>query len=166
MSGETRRAFRFRIELLFTILLAIIFLALLSRLLHSNSNSTPSPLASASATTAVSTPSVQGPYALHPREALFSFIPLRRDPFSVSEKVKGILGRSPVSTHHKATPRKLTLNATVIDGTERYAIINGMLYVQGQEINGLKITQIGEKSVILSNGEQTIQLDLDHEGKS
>ena len=95
---------------------------------------------------------------------------LSRDPFQVAETPEPL----PVLFVEEPKPkieiksvkeqRTLELNSTVISRTRRAALINGQLYQLGRPIqaNGrnYRVTQIESHRVVLSSGEQTIELTL------
>ena len=95
---------------------------------------------------------------------------LSRDPFQVVEEPEPlpVLFVEESKPKVEVTPvteqRFLELNSTVISRTRRAALINGQLYQLGRSIqaNGrnYRVTEIESNRVVLSSGEQTIELTL------
>lgn len=83
---------------------------------------------------------------------------LRHNPFLHPDPGRAI---GPHST--ETANDELTLRATLTDGGQALANINGRLIRQGDEVNGYMVETIDEGSVVLSRNAQERRLTVRHE---
>ena len=103
------------------------------------------------------------------------FPKLSRDPFEVSRAMTKLM-RKPVrvqdATEAKAGDRDaenpdepalpaLDLQATVLDGTHRYALIDGEIVLEGQTHRGVKITAIREREITIQARGRTLRVTME-----
>jgi hypothetical protein len=93
------------------------------------------------------------------------------DPFLVPQKssarvVAGKLGDRPRSQEEQNAEARarfvesLTLQATLIDGDSRFALIDGTLFAENDSVGAFKIVGIGERSAFLDDGHGTAFLKM------
>jgi hypothetical protein len=83
---------------------------------------------------------------------------LLHNPFRQPE-ARGVIGPQGAAT----ASDELTLRATLTDGGQPLANINGRLIRPGDEVNGYKVEAIDEGSVVLSRGAQERRLTVRNE---